>query len=488
MTSARQPGPIARIRLRPLGAGTGCALALLAALACCPGRGAAAELGDALVSEEWYVGDLNGQPAMSMHEAVSRHPGGLRRDSVDTKVVINRSLGGSAIRFEVEDLQRFEEDAAGMVASFQFDHRENEQSVSATGRVVGSEVVATVHHLGLADEVRLPIPPGARLLGQQASQDLLAKRSWKPGDQERFAGLALLSNQVRIVQTTATFNHALPNGDEVFDVLMDVMPVPTTMTITPKGDLVGMTMSLGFITIAVAQSKGPVPLEGADLAPTGLVTAAGPAPTAGPRNRYRLPPNAAAALDEFQSQQGAEVTVNSQSAPSELADKAPFLRAEPQLEIGDPEMRAWVEGIAAKHRGSQAELAENLRAAVRAYIVHKDLSMGDATALEAFRERRGDCTEHANLLCAALRIAGIPARVECGLVFADSFGGWVGHAWNSAYVGDRWIHLDSAYPGVERSCYLKLGSTSGGPWQTTGAAMLGNLAKVMGKTIETLAP
>jgi hypothetical protein len=114
--------------------------------------------------------------------------------------------------------------------------------------------------------------------------------------------------------------------------------------------------------------------------------------------------------------------------------------------------------------------------------------MGDATALEAFRERRGDCTEHANLLCAALRIAGIPARVECGLVYADSFGGWVGHAWNSAYVDGRWIHLDSAYPGVERSCYLKLGSTSGGPWQNTGAAMLGNLAKVMGKTIETLAP
>ncbi len=294
---------------------------------------------------------------------------------------------------------------------------------------------------------------------------------------------------MRIVQTTATFKSALANGDEVFDVLMDVMPVPTTMTITPTGDLVGMTMALGVITIEVRQSKGPVPLEGAELAPTGLVTkAAGPAPTAGPRNRYRLPANATVAADEFQSQQGAEVTVTAQSAPSALADPAVFLRAEPQPELADPAMRAWVEGIAAKHRGSAAELAENLRLAVRAYIVHKDLSMGDATALEAFRERRGDCTEHANLLCAALRIAGIPARVECGLVFADSFGGWVGHAWNSAYVDGRWIHLDSAYPGVERSCYLKLGSTSGGPWQSTGAAMLGNLAKVMGKTIETLAP
>jgi Transglutaminase-like superfamily len=471
--------------LRPFIAGGGLALALLA---CCLPNGAAGESGDALESEQWYVGDLNGQPAMTIHAALSRHKDGLRRENVDTKVVINRSLAGTSIRFEVEDLQRIEEDAAGLVESFQLDHRENDQAVSASGRVVGTEVVATMHHLGLADEVRLPIPPGATLIGQQAGQDLLTKRSWKPGDQEHFAGLALVSNQLRIIQTTATFNHALANGDEVFDVVMDLVPVPTTMTITPKGDLVGMTMALGFIAIEVHQSKGPVPLEGAELAPTGLVTAAGPAPSAGPRNRYRLPPGASIALDEFQSQQGAEATVTSQAAPSALADAKVFLRAEPQLEIDDPAMRAWVEGIAAKHRSSVPELAENLRLAVRAYIVVKDLSMGDATALEAFRERRGDCTEHANLLCAALRIAGIPARVECGLVYADTFGGWVGHAWNSAYVDGRWIHLDSAYPGVERSCYLKLGSTSGGPWQNTGAAMLGNLAKVMGKTIETLAP
>ncbi len=466
-----------------------CAVLVVLLAVAAPLSGAQVPGGDVLEFERWYVGDLNGQPAMSFHAAVSRHPSGQRRDAIDTKVVIKRALGGApADLFEVVDLQRMEEGVDGTITSFQFDHRENEQAVSASGRVVGAEVVATMHHLDRADEVRLPIPPGVKLLGQQGSQDLLASHQWKPGDQEHFAGLALLSNQVRIVQSTATFKRALPNGDEVFDVVMDVLPVPTTLTITPKGDLVAMSMSLGIINIEVRESPGPVPLAGAELAPTGLVKAAGPAPTAGPRNRYRLPAGATVAVDEFQVQQGAEVTVSALSAPGALADPAPFLRAEPQLELDDPALRAWVTGIAAKSRGGPAELAETLRQAVRAYIVHKDLSMGDATALEAFREQRGDCTEHANLLCAALRIAGIPARVECGLVYADTYGGWVGHAWNSAYVEGHWIHLDSAYPGVERSCYLKLSSTSGGPWQTTGAAMLGNLARVMGKTIETLAP
>ncbi len=452
--------------------------------------------GDVLETDQWFVGDLNGQPAMTMHAVVTKHASGARSDAMDSKVVINRSLGAAAIRFEVGDAQRFEEDAAGQITSFTFDHTENDQSVSAVGRVAGDKITTTVHHLGRASEVALTVPAGVKLLGQQASQELLAKRTWKAGDKEEFASLALLSNQVQIVRVTATFTGNTPSGDLNFTAVMDLMPVPTAMTITPKGELVAMSVSMGFITMAFKPSPGPVALVGAELAPTGLVTAKGPAPSAGPVNRYRLPPGATVGEDEFQqaapdtagnaaAPAATVVTVASQTKPSPLADPAFYLRAEAQLELDDPALRAWVKTISDQHQGDQAELAENLRLAVRSYIVHKDLSMGDASALEAFRTQRGDCTEHANLLCAALRIAGIPARVECGLVFADAFGGWVGHAWNSAYVGGRWIHLDSAYPGVERSCYLKLGTASGGP---TGATMLKNLATVMGKQVETLAP
>ena len=47
-------------------------------------------------------------------------------------------------------------------------------------------------------------------------------------------------------------------------------------------------------------------------------------------------------------------------------------------------------------------------------------------------------------------------------VMAAQLGGWGGHAWNSAYdrQAGRWIHLDAAYPGVPRSCYIRTGSSS----------------------------
>jgi transglutaminase-like putative cysteine protease len=171
-----------------------------------------------------------------------------------------------------------------------------------------------------------------------------------------------------------------------------------------------------------------------------------------------------------------------------LVDPAPYLKVEPQLEIDDPQMKAWVDELVARHQVAKPILAERLRLAVRGYIVKKDLSMGDGSALETFRSRTGDCSEHANLLAAALRIAGFPSRVELGMVYAQDYGGWVGHAWNSAYIDDRWVHLDSAYPGIPRSCYLKLGTTSGGEWHNTGAAMLSAFSKIMGKEVETLAP
>jgi transglutaminase-like putative cysteine protease len=235
-----------------------------------------------------------------------------------------------------------------------------------------------------------------------------------------------------------------------------------------------------------------VKLDGAELDAVNLVNAAGPAPGPGPVNRYRLPEGATVANDEFQQQDGRLVTARDTAAPQPLHDPRAYLGKEPQIETDDAALRAWVEGLVKDVPA--AERAERLRLAVRSYISTKDLSQGDASALETFRTRRGDCTEHANLLCAALRIAGIPARVEVGVVFSPVHGGWVGHAWNSAHVGDgrsglpdgRWVHLDSAYPGIARSSYLKLGSPSGGAWNATGAALMGNLGKVAGKTVETV--
>jgi hypothetical protein len=285
-------------------------------------------------------------------------------------------------------------------------------------------------------------------------------------------------------------------------VISDAVPIPVMLSLTAKGELAAMTMSLMIFTLELKPSDGPVSLLGAEIPATGLVAAAGAAPRPGPRNRYRLPAGASIAVDEFQSIDGDVLSVTSEAARTKLDDPAPFLAAEPHLELDDPDLRNWVgdilagvpvmpvkeaalAGETAAH--SQDMAAEDLRLAVRAYL-KRDLAVGDGSALETFRSKHGDCTEHAELLCAALRIAGIPARVEVGVVYSADHKGWVGHAWNSAYVAGRWIHLDSAYPGQPRSMYIKIANGSGDAQKPSAATLLANLATLAGKPVETLDP
>ncbi len=68
------------------------------------------------------------------------------------------------------------------------------------------------------------------------------------------------------------------------------------------------------------------------------------------------------------------------------------------------------------------------------------LSLPDA--LSTLENRVGDCNEHAVLLAALARAAGIPARVEAGLVYLK--GRFYYHAWNLLYLG-KWITADALF-------------------------------------------
>jgi len=98
-----------------------------------------------------------------------------------------------------------------------------------------------------------------------------------------------------------------------------------------------------------------------------------------------------------------------------------------------------------------ATAATRIEQFVRGYIKKKNLSVGYATAAEVAQSREGDCTEHAVLTAALCRASGIPSRVVMGLAYVESFGDhrnvFGPHAWNQAYIGGKWVGLDSALDG-----------------------------------------
>jgi hypothetical protein len=68
------------------------------------------------------------------------------------------------------------------------------------------------------------------------------------------------------------------------------------------------------------------------------------------------------------------------------------------------------------------------------------LSLPDA--LSTLENRVGDCNEHAVLLAALARAAGIPTRIEAGLVYLK--GRFYYHAWDLMYLG-KWVTADSVF-------------------------------------------
>lgn len=445
--------------------------------------------------DQWYLGDLNGQPAVSMHLVSSPTAGGGRSTLAELAIVLRRPMAGKTFRIEVRQRQELTEDEGGRITAFRIDHDENGQRTSATGKVADGKVVADVRRLERAEHQEFALAPGTELLGQIASQERMAAAvaAAAAGSQPEvaFSGLELVRGRVEAVSSKARFSGPDAGGNLVFAVTSEALPGITTSTVVnPRGELVSLALDLALFRIDVRRAPGPVALLGSEVDAAGMVAAKGPPPQGAPVERYRLPPGATVPSGDFQSVDGDVVTVRSEAPPGELADPAPFLAREPQLETDDPELKAWVAGIAAGH-DDLLDRAEALRVAVRGWITERDLSTADGSALETFRSRRGDCTEHANLLCAALRIAGIPARVDIGLICVTPPGkpaAWGGHAWTAAWIGGRWVHLDAAYPGVPRSRYIRLGTGCGVDGVRTGGAMVAALSSLMGREIETLAP
>lgn len=104
---------------------------------------------------------------------------------------------------------------------------------------------------------------------------------------------------------------------------------------------------------------------------------------------------------------------------------------------------------------SDMDKALALRAKVFYFIEEKDMSTAFASASQTARSKRGDCSEHAVLLCGLLRASGIPSRGVMGMVYlperyVPEIGGPNGafgwHMWSQALIDGKWIDLDATLP------------------------------------------
>ncbi|MFH0944582.1 MAG: transglutaminase-like domain-containing protein [Planctomycetota bacterium] len=103
--------------------------------------------------------------------------------------------------------------------------------------------------------------------------------------------------------------------------------------------------------------------------------------------------------------------------------------------------------------------AKKLERVVYETIDKKSMDVAFASALEVCQTKQGDCSEHAVLLAALLRSAGIPSRIAMGVVYVGGIFG--GHAWTEASIDGRWYALDATIGrgGVDPT-HVRMGTSS----------------------------
>ena len=108
--------------------------------------------------------------------------------------------------------------------------------------------------------------------------------------------------------------------------------------------------------------------------------------------------------------------------------------------------------------------------------------LGYGSALEAFKSRRGDCTEYAVLLAAMGRAVGVPTRVVSGMVYARHFEGqrhvFVPHAWVQAWTGSGWQSFDAAIGRFDSTHLAFATSYDGNPAQLLAGLNLAHRLKL----------
>lgn len=434
--------------------------------------------------DRWYVMLIEGKPSGWLHEAsssdehtitsISHSKLSLRRDkatiAIETKSQFTETIQGKPVRI----VQTTKMGAHETVQTITFSDKEITSETKASGQVTRST-------LPLPQETWLPPAAAGRYVMEKLKNketDIQFKTidpatDLKPFDiRIKITGsedLEVLGKTVPSLVTQTTFSN-LPGIASKQHI--DSTGKMLKMTLTPMPGF-SITALLADKDLAMAQVDPPellastlIPMKQPIRNPRKLKSAVYELtlrPTAQDKENHEL------VLPEFpkvgfqRAVAGDDkkvrivVDVASPVSPGGDLPRKEHRSASAALNSDDEKIKELVEA-ALKDKGGQLtdrEKSEVLRAYVFRYIRKKDLSVGFAFASEVARTRQGDCTEHAVLLAAMLRTAGLPSRAVSGLIYIDHFAGQKNvfgyHMWSQVWVRDEklggyWLDLDATLP------------------------------------------
>lgn len=424
------------------------------------------------------------------------------------------SRAGTAISFKVSC--RIEEDTEGRLVSFRREMVQGPVKQITSGGVKGGRLVLTAGEGESVHTSEVPIPEG---LPPWAAELFAKKKGYRTG-----TSYSLKVFMAETPDTSPTVSIRIGDVEKVniFGVTkwlhrvtacLDILPgVPTTHWVDDEGVAWLSEVNLGVFKVMMAKVNRSAALTQGEPAEIFLQTAVTPdRPIPRPRSLERLrvlvlPVSAGGKkLDIPQgphqelrkSKEGLMLSIRRAHPSPELSYPLPYhgkeyahlLKPSPWLEIEDPLiLRMSNEAVGGETDALAA--ARKIEKYVNEKIAKKNLSLGFATAAEAAKQKAGDCTEHAMLVAALARAAGIPSRLVSGLAYAaalqdDRQGKFYYHMWTEVFAGE-WLPLDAALGGHDATHIVvsRRDFNSPGDMFKSSADLLQVLGKIRIKVLE----
>ena len=136
------------------------------------------------------------------------------------------------------------------------------------------------------------------------------------------------------------------------------------------------------------------------------------------------------------------IRVDNYPLASKAFNKERHLASTFLVDFTEPDIQELIPAIESAHGKTPSAIA--LEQFVFDYISDKNFANGFDIASQTARSREGDCTEHAVLLTALLRMYGYPARIVTGVYvdLSNTINAY-GHAWTEYYDSQGWVGLDA---------------------------------------------
>lgn len=380
---------------------------------------------------------------------------------LEEKVVMRINTMGMIQDLHLQTRARLNRDLA--LERFEFGLESGRFRFSAQGEASGGVLSVRTEAAGDRRSIEVPVPPG--ITPAAAVIDALAMADLKPGNRYTFdvfdpAALAQIPVLVEVIgpEDVPVMGQNVP----ATKVTLNFRGMLQTAWIGENGDLLKERGLLGMRLEKTSRAdalddRGLVASQ--DLTELASITPNRPIASPEALEVLRVAIGGAA-TEGLQLQGGRQrisdgvLTVRKESLaelPDVLTEQSlpalerVYLKPEPFIQSDHAKIRAQVRSILGDNVPMPPLLkARRLMDWIRANIERRPvLSLPDAVA--TLENRMGDCNEHAMLFAALARAAGIPARVEAGLVYMR--GRFYYHAWNLLFLG-QWVTADALFDQI----------------------------------------